>query len=468
MRRAPRVSILQAGIVGIVLIAGLCYFVFGGSLPWASSPFVLKATFTANTELHIPSPVRIAGVDVGEVISATEIPGSRNAGTITMDLNANALPVHADATATIRSRTFLEGNFYVALQPGSPSSRVLPSGATLPAANTSGPVQLDRILSSLNSPVRADLQTVLRGLGTALDSAAPGGETGAQALNRTLRYSTGAFEASAIVNQALLGSAPHDLSGVVRNTSDIFSALASGPEQLSGLVDHFEQTMSTLAARQSQLAETVAALPGLLRNTISADASLNNSFPSLRTFSTDLVPALHQLDPTTTVALPWLAALTTLVGRPKLGGLLGHLTPAVSNTAAAVAPATDLIKETDNLARCGSGVLVPTGNETISDPPQTSDQKVYEELFQSAVGLASAAGDFDGNGRFLRASTAGGGTLVQTPSVGVNGPLYGNAVLSPLGTRPALPAAAPAVSSSRPCYRNAAPNLNDASTGTGP
>ncbi len=35
---------------------------------------MLKAVFTSNTELHIPSPVRIAGVDVGEVTSVTHIP----------------------------------------------------------------------------------------------------------------------------------------------------------------------------------------------------------------------------------------------------------------------------------------------------------------------------------------------------------------------------------------------------------
>ncbi len=48
------------------MIFAACYLVFGGSLPFSGSPFVLKAMFTSNTELHIPSPVRIAGVDVGD------------------------------------------------------------------------------------------------------------------------------------------------------------------------------------------------------------------------------------------------------------------------------------------------------------------------------------------------------------------------------------------------------------------
>ena len=51
------------------MIVAVCYLVFGGSMPLSGSPFVLKAVFTAETELHIPSPVRIAGVDVGKVTS---------------------------------------------------------------------------------------------------------------------------------------------------------------------------------------------------------------------------------------------------------------------------------------------------------------------------------------------------------------------------------------------------------------
>ena len=164
-RHKPRVSTLQAGIVAIVLIAAVVYFVFGGSVPFQKRPFVLKAVFTSNTEIHIPSPVRIAGVDVGEVTSVSSVRGGGNAGVVTMDIDQNALPIHSNATAAIRERIFLEGNVYVDLSPGSPSAPILRSGATLPAANTSGPVQLNNVLSSLTSSARANLQTLVRDSG---------------------------------------------------------------------------------------------------------------------------------------------------------------------------------------------------------------------------------------------------------------------------------------------------------------
>ena len=93
---------------------------------------------------------------------------------------------------------------------------------------------------------------------------------------------------------------------------------------------------------------------------------------------------------------------------------------------------------------------------------------VYQELFQSAVGLAGASQNFDGNGRYLRSSPAGGSDLVHTSPLPVQGPLYGNAVLPPLGTRPAWPGQAPVVRSDVACYKNAPPKVNTVRTGPGP
>ena len=68
----------------------------------------------------------------------------------------------------------------------------------------------------------------------------------------------------------------------------------------------------------------------------------------------------------------------------------------------------------------------------------------------------------------MRSSPAGGATAVQTGNLGTQGPLFGNAVLPPLGTRPAFPGKAPPVKRSELCFQNAAPNLNRVSTGAGP
>jgi phospholipid/cholesterol/gamma-HCH transport system substrate-binding protein len=478
-RHTPRISNLQAAVAALAVILIASYFVFGGPLPFSSSGFVLRAVFTANTELHIPSPVRIAGVDVGEVTSVRHIAGSPTAGVVTMQIDRQGLPIHADATAQIRSRIFLEGNFYVDLHPGTPEAPVLHSGATLPAANTSGPVQLDRILSQLNAPARASLQRLVRGLGGALNgpptpaedaSQSPSvrGLTGAQALNRALDYSSQAFTASAIVNQALLGEQPHDLSGAVAGSAAVLRGLSASPTQLSGLIDTFQRTMAALAARQGALSASVATLPELLRSANAADTALQGSYANTQRFASQILPGIRQLGPTISTALPWLGQLTALVSRRELGGLLSDLTPAIQDTSATVKASIGLLRGSDQLALCLVRTVLPTGNEVISDPPVGDGRKVYQELFQSAVGLAGVSQNFDGNGRYLRSTVAGGSTLVQTPTLPTNGPLFGNAVLAPLGTRPAFAAKAPALRSGRPCSHSPVPDLNSAATGVGP
>ena len=72
----------RAGVIGILVIAAACYLVFGGGLPFSGSPFVLKAVFTANTNLHVPSPVRIAGVTVGQVTGVQRISSNSDAAVV--------------------------------------------------------------------------------------------------------------------------------------------------------------------------------------------------------------------------------------------------------------------------------------------------------------------------------------------------------------------------------------------------
>jgi phospholipid/cholesterol/gamma-HCH transport system substrate-binding protein len=478
-RHRPRVSNFAAGIIGAVLILVACYLVFGGALPFSGSPFVLKAVFTTETQLHIPSEVRISGVKVGEVVSVKRIAGSRQAGLVTMDLQPNALPIHADATINIRPRIFLEGNFYADLTPGSPSAPVLSSGSTLPTAQTSGPVQLDRLLSDLNSNSRTNLQTLLQGLGLALNTAGGSaanatqdpsvrGLTGGQALNLSLKYSVQAFRASAIVNDALLGVQPHDLSGVVRGNEQVLSALAASGSSLPSLVDNFNATMAALASRQADLSATIAALPPWLRATDSALGPLNASFAPTQEFAKALIPGVNQLNETITLALPWLKQSTLLMSPSELGGLLNDLTPAVQNTSASISSTKTLLQQSDLFAQCFTHNVIPTGNEVIQDPPNSTGFQVYQEFFQGAVGLAGAAQNFDGNGRYLRASAGGGSDLVATAPVGSAGPLYGNAVLPPLGTRPAWPGHAPPLNRNVACYKNPAPDLNQVATGGTP
>jgi phospholipid/cholesterol/gamma-HCH transport system substrate-binding protein len=130
-RHRARISNVAAGAIGVVLVVAVCWVVFGGPIPFSGGGFKLEAVYTSQTELHLASPVRIAGVDVGEVTGIQHIGGNSPATLVTMSIARKGLPIHADATTNIRPRLFLEGNYYINLQPGTPQAPPLSSGATL-------------------------------------------------------------------------------------------------------------------------------------------------------------------------------------------------------------------------------------------------------------------------------------------------------------------------------------------------
>jgi phospholipid/cholesterol/gamma-HCH transport system substrate-binding protein len=478
-RHRSRVSNFAAGAIAAVIILVICYLVFGGGLPFQGSPFTLRAAFTVETQLHLGSPVRIAGVNVGTVTAVKRVGGNSTAAVATMAIQSNGLPIHSDATADIRPRLFLEGNFYVDLHPGTPGAPIVRSGGVLPASQTTGPVQLDRVLSSLRSNTRADLQTVLRGLGRSLDGRPTAaqdatqdpsvrGLTAGQALNQSLQYAANAFKASSIVNAALLGTQPHDLSGVVSGSARTFAALGSAQRQLQDFVTSFNTTMAALAARQQDLSTTIALLPPTLRAADRALGPLQASFGPTQQFAKLLTPSVKQTAPTITAGLPWLAQAQQLLSPSELGALLDSLTPSVQGTASTLNESKALLNGSDQLARCFVQTIIPTGNERVSDPPLTTGLQLYQELFQSAVGLAGLSQNFDGNGRYVRSAAGGGSDQVATASLPGGGPLYGNAVFPSLGTRPANPGQQPALVRNIPCFKSAPPNLNHAATGAGP
>ena len=64
----------------------------------------------------------------------------------------------------MRPRIFFEGNLFFDIHPGTSAAPELDSGGTIPASQTSAPVQIDQVLGTLKSDTREDLQKLLVGL----------------------------------------------------------------------------------------------------------------------------------------------------------------------------------------------------------------------------------------------------------------------------------------------------------------
>ena len=241
--RSNGMSPFRAGILALVIVGLFAYFGFTKANPFAN-PYEFKAAFNDVNNLKPKSPVRIAGVEVGKVKKVEPVTDGEGAAIVTMELKDKALPIHDDAELKIRPRIFLEGNFFVDLQPGSPSADELEDGETIPITQTAAPVQFGDVLTALQTDTRADLQTFLREYSKGLD------EGGAEGFNEAIEYWEPAYRNSSLANDATLGQDPdRDLQRVLKGQQKTFGALVRDERALKDLVTNFNVTAGALRPR---------------------------------------------------------------------------------------------------------------------------------------------------------------------------------------------------------------------------
>jgi phospholipid/cholesterol/gamma-HCH transport system substrate-binding protein len=480
-RLRGRINPVRAGAIALLIITIATWLAFTKSLPWRD-PFQFHAVFQSSNNLRLDSPVRIAGVNVGKVVKVERKEGSDTVD-VTMEVDEQGLPIHKDATAKIRSRIFLEGNFFVDLTPGTPSADKVGDGDTIPVTQTSTPVQLDQLLTALQSNDRESLQDLLIGLGDGLTrkpSAADDadqdpdvrGESAAKSLNDSITSAPASLKGSAEVNKALLGTEPHDLGKLIAGLDKVTTALATNEEQLKDFITNFNRFFAVFAREQTSLTEAIGLLGPTLENARASLTSLNAALPDLEGFARDLTPGVEETPATITAFTPWISQARLLFSQPELGTLIGDLQPAIQSFGHVVNDSFGLFKQTDLTSRCFSNVILPTGDTVIQDGTNTTGASVFKEFWYTMVAFASDAQGFDGNGSYTRTATGGGGTLIRTGKLAGRPKnrdiLYGHALNTPLGTRPKRPSSKPPYKTNVDCYKNAKPNLNGPAAAAGP
>jgi phospholipid/cholesterol/gamma-HCH transport system substrate-binding protein len=465
-------------VVGLVVLVVACIGVFFGftkHIPFTHG-FRVHAVFESSNSIRRNSPVRIAGVNVGKVTKIEGKAGS-DAAVVTLEFTKKGLPIHKDATIKIRPRIFLEGNFFVDVSPGTPSAPTIDDGDTIPITQTATPVQLDQVLSALQSDTRSALQKTLEGLGTGLTykpskaqdtDADPSarGESAGESLNDAIRYGERSLKGTAIVADAFLGTEDHDLSKLVDGLSRTTEGLGRNEEQLKDLVTNFNTTVAATASQAANLRASIRLLGPTLQNADRALDSLNAAFPNTRAFAREILPGVRETPATIDASFPWITQTRRLLGPSELQGVARELSPATRDLAKVIDATLALLPEADLAAKCAARVVLPTGDVKIDDGPLSTGSENYKEFWYTMVGLAGEGQNFDGNGMYVRFQPGGGD---QTISLGASGgiadKLFANAIAKPLGTRPAYPGKRPPYKPDVPCYKNTPPNLNGAATG---
>ena len=185
----------KIGLVLVILLAIGSYLAFTKQIPFTSHGYELHATFQNATTLKPKSPVRIAGVNVGKV---TDVELAREHGRGHLHGRRRGPADPQGRHVTIRPRLFLEGNFFLDLDPAARAPRTCRAAGTIPVTpdRHRGPARPDPDLAAEGQPHGP--QAGARGLrqrahpqadrGRGRDPGPGPGPDRREALNQTFKY----------------------------------------------------------------------------------------------------------------------------------------------------------------------------------------------------------------------------------------------------------------------------------------
>ncbi|MGQ0575700.1 MAG: MlaD family protein [Pseudonocardia sp.] len=269
---------------------------------------VIVAEFSDVSPIIAGQQVKVSGVTVGDVGEPVLDP-VRKVAVVPLFLDASALPVHSDASASVAPISLL-GERFINLDTGTDSAPELGHNDRIPVTATSRAEDLQAVLDTLDDPTAASLAAMLTGLGQGFDGNGEDIQKAISALAPSLRDTDELVRVLRDQN-TLIGS-------VVDRVEPVATSVA-GPdgESLDRLVASTNGLLGTTSARDEQLRATLAELPstldaaqrtlaeltgaarsasGTLSDTREVTDDLNDLADELNDFSAAAEPSLEALD----------------------------------------------------------------------------------------------------------------------------------------------------------------------------
>jgi phospholipid/cholesterol/gamma-HCH transport system substrate-binding protein len=243
-------------------------------------PFELKAEFTT-AQAVVPGQgqsIRVAGVKIGDV---TDVDVEDGKGVVTFDIDRQYLPIYKNATILMRPTTALKDMFFE-LDPGSKSSGVYEEGDTIPSANTAPDVNLDEILSALDSDNQAYLQLLLVGAGKGLD--------GRDKDLGKLLGGLGPINDDLAKLNKLVATRRENLANLIHNLNVLTTRVGASEDDLTKFVSSSAGALGAIAEQDPNVRRAISLLPGTLNQA-------KTTFVDTTKFASQLGPAFEALRP---------------------------------------------------------------------------------------------------------------------------------------------------------------------------
>jgi len=377
--RPARVGAIGFVVLVVMVVAG-SYASVTGYLPFVPrGGNLVSAEFDTAFNLNTSTPVRVKGINVGEVDRIESRDGGRSARVVMRIDDRGRELLRADARAAVWSRLVLGGPAYIELTPGRSEQ---PLGEeSIPLNRTSTQVGIDEVLGALTPNARNGLKKTLAGVrttfsdpttaGAAIDKLAPDLKPLAPAV------------------QGLRGTKDGDLGDVVRGFDEIVTALGREESQLAGLIDGAGTTLAVTAARRADLASLLEVAPSALRRTRVELAGLDRTLQVLQPLARELRPGVRRAAPALTELRPALTRTRTLLRyvRP----LVGALDPAVSALRTTASRGTALMNDIQPTITRSKDSLLPFLH---SEDPSTKTKK-YQLPGPTVAAVDALSAQFD-------------------------------------------------------------------------
>jgi phospholipid/cholesterol/gamma-HCH transport system substrate-binding protein len=299
--------------------------------------YKLRAEFNAADGVvsGLGQPVNVVGVTVGQVVGTQLVDGQ---AVVTFDIQRAQLPrVYQNATAVLEPITPLH-DLQINLTPGGPPAAPIPAGGTIGIGQTTAPVPLSDLLSTLDGDTRTFLSSLIASLDQGTAGRGPDMRRMLEALGPTTAQA-GQIMRAVAQRRAALARLVHNLA--------VVTSAASRDRQLASLVVAGNQTLQALAQEDRPLRKAIAKLPRTLAVAQRTLVDLEPFAQKLGPTVSALLPAVRRLPATFDALRPFADAGTNAL-QDEIRPLIRDAQPLVSELAPIV---TTLSGTTPHLSR---------------------------------------------------------------------------------------------------------------------
>lgn len=314
----------------------------------------VKARFQAATNVVKGNLVQVAGRPVGTVERLELTPDGQAEVTLQID-DERVAPLRTGTQATLRIASLSgSANRFVDLRIPGAGGTPIPDGGTLPATDTTSPVEIDQLFDTFDAKTRRGLRAAIRG------QAKQWGTDG------DLANAGWAYVNPALVSaRRLFGELNRDsavLEDFVVSSSRLVTDVADRRDDVSALVDQLADATGAIAREEDDLRGTIDRLPPFLRRA-------NSTFVDLRATLDALDPAVEASKPVT----------------PRLRRVLAQLRPFAQESVGTVRDLSALVRsggDADDLIDLATSVK---GLRDIAIGPVTRNGAERPGAFASAT-----------------------------------------------------------------------------------